>query len=81
MIGLDNGAIEHARLVLSEEEAPRPSFHYLERLATLHEHDSLINRLVLNADGKQVLSASYDPAVIILDTETLAKVGTGPLAL
>jgi len=47
------------------------SFFYLERQHSVQEHDDIISGMDVTADGKTLVTASYDKCVVSLDLETL----------
>lgn len=83
LIGLDHGAVEHVTLSFSDEGegsvpvegssvTPHPlSYFYLERMASVQEHDDIITGLDVTADGKVLVTCSYDGTVVALDVNTL----------
>ena len=74
LAGLDNGAIDVYTLSYSAEDDPAASFHFLERVNTVHEHDDGVTGLCAAGDGGAVVvSASLDRSLVAMDAATLAR--------
>ncbi len=81
VVALDSGAVEFYSLSYSDEEDGEPGFHFLERTASVQEHDDLITALRFvvpssssSSPARTILTASHDRSVCALDASTLALV-------
>ena len=59
LVALDNGSIELLTLAFNNDD-PAKSYHFLERLKTIQEHDDIITGMTLTSDGTKVVTSSYD---------------------
>ncbi len=73
VVALESGGLEFYSLSYSEEEDGEPNFHFLEKTASVTEHDELITAMKRGADNA-ILTASYDRSVVVVDSNTLALV-------